>query len=146
MAFDGDIERSTIEAALRTLAGGRLYDSIEDAEQLLRDAGGAARPFLLLNWQVPIPVSDDRTLTDTGRTVPQLLGGMATACASTRGDAQNLANDIRDVLVDLLPNGQSATPVTLDGGTEWGVLDAQKRPSRHNIAIMFSTTFNLDGS
>jgi len=146
VAFDGDIERDAIEARLRILAGGRLYDSIEDAEALLRDEGGAALPFIVLRWQVPIPVEGDSTMTSTGRELPQILGGSATASASTRSDAQALANGIRNVLVDFKPNGQDATPVSLDGATQWGTLDAQKRPSRHMILVMFSTVFNLDGN
>lgn len=140
MSFDGILEGDRALERARTLAGGRVYDSVPEETQLARDSDGQVLPYIIMTVGTPFAAVGDRTIM--GETEqPQNLIIIFECWAASADTARRLAGGVRRKFLGHQLSDNS-TQIQLGGGGYFQTKSATGRPSRYSQSVTCSMIIN----
>lgn len=142
--FDGSTEIENIIARLKTLVGGRVFESgVPDEAELDRYADGSVKPYIVGKFTTPIGALRDRRAGVGERKQQQVLGMTIVAYSGHAADIRPTTNSILDLLLDWAPNGTNATALHSMGGYSFTRSKTASAPTRFERGTHFETTINM---
>lgn len=141
--FTGEIEEDTILAALKTLVGGRVWETqVPDDDELERLTDGGVKPYIIVRFAEPSASAQGRNIATGEQGQPQLLSFSVDVVGGDADSVKATAREQRRLLVGLRPS-DSATPIRSSGGQAYSNSEAGSRPTRFKRTTFYRTIFNV---
>lgn len=141
--FTGETEEETILAALKTLVGGRVWETqVPDDDELERLTDGGVKPYIIVRFAEPSASAQGRNIATGEQGQPQLLSFSVDVVGGDADSVKSTAREQRRLLVGMRPSG-SATPIRSSGGQAYSNSEAGSRPTRFKRTTFYRTIFNV---
>jgi len=136
MAANGLAERRATLARVKTLVGGRVWESaLPDDQTVPIGPDGKVKPYIVLDFGAPVRVMSDRMLANPEKGQPHTLPLNAACIAGDADSAAAVAAALFDLLVDWAPSA-TADPFEAKGATE-RIAPRRARPHRSSSPGFF---------
>jgi hypothetical protein len=142
MAADADAEIEATLTRARTLVGGRVWESaLPDDANPPRDANGAIKPYIILDFGAVVRSTRDRTLAHGDLKQPHILPVNAACVAGDVATARAVQKALFNLLVDWAPSS-SADAYRAQGGYGSNRPATGNTPTRFVRGGFYETTVN----
>ncbi|MDL5351096.1 hypothetical protein [Microbacterium sp. zg-YB36] len=143
MAADGDIEIDAVLARLRTLVGGRVYESaLPDEANPPRLADGKIAPYIVADFGSTIRSARERNLANPEKGQPHVLPVNVACYAGNANDARKTRKAVIGLLLDWAPSPTSDA-FEMKGGYGTRRPSTANTPTRFISGTFFETTVNV---
>jgi hypothetical protein len=140
--FTGEVEEDFIIAQLKTLAGGRTWETqVPDDEELPRDEEGGVKPYIIIRFAEPLASPQGRNIGSGEQGQPQSLSFTVIVCGDNADAVKEVSRAHRRLLVGAIPSTR-ATPIKSSGGFGYSNSDAASRPTRYERATFYRVIIN----
>lgn len=140
--FTGEAEEDFVLAQLRTLAGGRVWETqVDDQEELERLTDGGVKPYIIVRFAEPLAVAQGRNIGDGEQGQPQSLSFTVIVIAGDADSVKETSRAHRRLLIGVRPSLR-ATPIKSTGGFGYSDSEAGSRPTRFKRATFYRTIIN----
>ncbi len=140
--FTGEAEEDFILDTLRTLVGGRAWETqVPDDEELPRSEDGGVKPYIIVRFAEPLSVAQGRNIGSGEQGQPQQLSFTVIVCGDSADDVKEVSRAHRRLLVGAQPS-PAATPIKSSGGFGYSNSEAESRPTRFSRATFYRTIIN----
>ena len=142
MAADATDEVEAIITRLKTLVGGRVWESaLPDDEDPPRLASGAVAPYIVVDFGAPVRSTRDRNIASGELGQPHILPLNVACVAGDIATARAVAKAVFNLLVDWAPSS-SSDPIVAQGGYGSNRPSTERSPTRFVKGLFFETTVN----
>lgn len=146
MAAHGDDEIQATITRVKTLVGGRVYESaLPDDENPPRAADGKVAPHIILDFGATVRSTRDRNLATPEKGQPHVLPLNAACVAGDAATARSVRKALFNLLLDWKPS-ETADAWEAKGGYGGNRPATGNTPTRFISGSFFESTVNVDGS
>lgn len=140
--FTGEAEEDWILATLKTLAGGRVWETqVPDDVDLPRIPDGGVKPYIVVRFAEPLSSAQGRNIATGEQGQPQRLSFTVLVVGSDADSVKAVSRAHRRLLLGAQPSSL-ATPIKSSGGFAYSDSEAGSRPTRFNRATFYVTIIN----
>lgn len=141
--FTGEVEEDFILTALKTLAGGRVWETqVDDEAELERLTDGGVKPYIIVRFAEPLASSQGRNVGSGEQGQPHLLSFTVIVVGPDADTVKSVSRAHRRLLGGVKPSSR-ATAIKLTGGFAYSESEAASAPTRFKRATFYRTIFNL---
>lgn len=140
--FTGEEEEDFILTTLKTLVGGRAWESqVDDDVDLERETDGGVKPYIIVRFAEPSASAQGRNIATGEQGQPQLLSFTVIVIGADADSVKRTSRQHRRLLVGVQPS-TTAMPIKSSGGQEYGSAETGSTPSRFKRATFYRTIIN----
>lgn len=140
--FTGDEEEDWIIQQLKTLAGGRVWETqVPDDVDLERLTGGGVKPYIIVRFAEPSASAQGRNIATGEQGQPQLLSLTVIVVGGDADSVKHTSRAQRKLLVGAQPSS-TATPLKSSGGFAYADAESGSSPSRFKRSTFYRTIIN----
>lgn len=140
--FTGEAEEDWIIGQLKTLAGGRVWETqVPDHVDLDRETDGGVKPYIVVRFAEPLSSAQGRNIGCGEQGQPQLLSFTVIVYSGDADSTKQTSRAHRRLLVGAKPSSL-ATPIKSSGGFGYAEGESESAPSRYSRATFYRTIIN----